>query len=196
MFGKLAAGVGLALACLAAPAEPAPGSGPTPAGVRPAETRTAKPAGPGTAALLSNGGLVLPIVASTMVRNENADARRGRQLALVGLGVVVGPALGYWYGGVPRPGTRGMIGRLACAAVASAGCLYLEHTEELDVLTLGVGVAGLAGAGAAGVWALWDAASVAPRVEARNRRLRSVSWSVDPPVSASGTPALALSVRF
>lgn len=56
---------------------------------------------------------------------------------------------------------------------------------------LGIGAAAL-GSG----WALWDAATVAPRVERQNAEVRAVSWQVGAGVTPSGAPALAVTAGF
>lgn len=164
--------------------------------VHPSIGRTGGRASPGVAAILSHAGIVLPIIVSSRIRNENSDDRRDRQAALVGLGIVVGPAIGYWYGGVPARGTRGAAGRMVCALVAGSSYYYLDSANEPDLGTVGFVVLGLAATGTAGVWALWDAATVAPRVEARNRQVRAVSWGVVPAVTPSGSPGVAVAARF
>lgn len=151
---------------------------------------------PGVATLLSHGGMVLPIAVSALIRDENSDDRRNKQLALVGLGVTIGPALGYWYGDLPGRGTRGAVGRLACVAVAGGAYLYLHRVSEPSLSMYGIALVGLGAAGTAGVWALWDAATVAPRVAARNREAGAVSWGVVPAVTPSGAPGLAVAARF
>lgn len=167
--------------------------------IHPSAGMEVKRPSPGTAAILSHAGLVFPIVASTLIRSENSEERTDLQIATVGIGVAIGPALGYWYGDLASRGSRGALGRLACVA-AVFGTLstvrYLEDSvlgaDDLSLMLIGAGAAG-----AAGSWALWDAANVAPRVEARNREARAVSWDVVPALSpGSGASAVAIAARF
>ena len=174
-----------------------PDSSSAPQLVHPSMGTTVKRPSPGVAAVLSHGSLVLPIAASALIRDERSSDRRNKQIGLISLGIVVGPAVGYWYGDVARAGNRGALGRLALAA--GFGVCYAatqDGSSDFNWGTIGLAGAGVACAGAAGVWALWDAANVAPRVEARNREVRATSWNLGPAVAPSGAPALALTARF
>lgn len=184
---------------LATAAESDSGAVASPRLVHPSMGTEVKRPSPGVAALLSHAGLVIPIVASTAIRDEHGATRSLKQSALVATGIVVGPAFGYWYGDVGSRSTRGLVGRTACAGVFFGTWAVADEysSGDFDVATLGMFGVMCASAAVGGVWAIWDAANVGPRVNARNREVRAVSWGVGGAItSSSHVPALAITARF
>jgi hypothetical protein len=154
---------------------------------------------PGVATLLSHGAMIVPIVASAAVRDEHRETRTLKQSAVVAVGLVVGPTTGYWYGDVAAKGQRGLLGRLALAGVFYGTWAAADAYSSGDFDWGSIGLFGVmvGSAGTAGVWALWDAARVAPIVEAHNLEVRGTSWRVEPAIApASGAPGVALTARF
>jgi hypothetical protein len=95
--------------------------------VNPLDTLTFKFKSPGTAGALSLWSTLVPVAAgSAWASNSRMGAA---QLALIGSGIVIGPSVGYFYGGCSRKGLSGTIKRMAVAAFTA---VVFESTREKE----------------------------------------------------------------
>lgn len=148
---------------------------------------------PGGATALSFAGTLVPIV---MLANwGNPDHENERPALAAGLTLaVLGPGLGYWYGGVPGEALPGQLLRAGSLGLA-AFTVYGPWTgTESDVggavSTLVISSIVFAGA------TLYDLGNTVPAVERSNEQRRAAAMAVGVRPLPGGRPALALTVRF
>lgn len=161
---------------------------------------------PGAAFRMSLAGTLVPFLGAVLftgnTNDENADSPSPAAGVLATGGMVLGPALGYFYGGCTRRGLVGIGIRTGLLAVAA----YAASKAEWPTIgVLGPGEEGNAAAGitilaatALAVSAVVDLARVSGTVRRENDRRAYAATMVAPTVRAlkSGGVAVGLRVGF
>jgi hypothetical protein len=147
-------------------------------------------ASPVRAMLLSTAATALPVVAGILVSSKGHLHAAGA--GLVGAGILIGPATGYFDAGLAARGTRGLLIRSGIAAasfVVAAVVLPMQDGELEDA----AGAAGVLYAGAAftTVVAIADCAMAGPAVSHASRL--AVEPMLDP---IRGGGGVRVGVRF
>lgn len=184
-----------------APAGASPGAAPAPDERRP---------DPHVATSLASNWTVLPVAAGTGLllaarsANERTGASRGAGiLAAAGagvalFGVVVGPSVGYDYGGIPARGTGGLLLRAGTIVLPATLLATSQGVRDDGDTALAIVVGGVAGFCVASLEAVYDIGVVGDRVRANNESLaHPTSVQLGPAASpASHAPGMALTLRF
>jgi hypothetical protein len=173
-------------AAAAGDAAPAPSSPDSSAAVTPPHLPS-----PNVAALLSTLAVAVPLIASTQVaKDADSETRNRAQIALVATAIVVGPVVGYVYGGCEQRGFAGLGLRAAGAGVIAALAVSASSAGEggaTAIFPAGIVAAVVVGS------AIWDMATVDDKVAKRNRTVTVSLRSGTAPFS--GAPALVLDLR-
>lgn len=161
---------------------------------------------PGKAQALSSLSTAVPVFAgSVWAINSGMGAA---QIALIGSGIVVGPSVGYFYGGCSKKGISGAIIRLgtgAFTAFAVGSIKDKERNENAGLLDFDMGpiiryAVGVVGCSVVLIQAVSDMARVRSAVEERNESLacqNGIKVSLSPIFFAdSGAGGLELQVTF
>ena len=149
---------------------------------------------PGGATALSFAGIVVPNV--MLAKGGNPDHENERPVLAAGLTLaVLGPGLGYLYGGVPGEALPGQLLRAGSLGLAAFTVYGPWTNTESDVggavSTLVISSIIFAGA------TLYDLGNVGHAVERGNDRQRAAATAaIGMRPLPSGRPALALTVRF
>lgn len=148
---------------------------------------------PGGATALSFAGTLVPIV---MLANwGNPDLENERPVLAAGLTLaVLGPGLGYFYGGVPGEALPGQLlraGSLGLAAFTVYGP-WIDSESDVGGALGTLVISSIVFAGAT----LYDLGHTMPAVEQANEQRRAAAVAVGVRPVAGGRPALALTVRF
>ena len=148
---------------------------------------------PGGATALGVAGTAVPIV---MLANwGNPEHESEGPVIVAGLTLaVLGPGLGYFYGGVPGEALPGQLIRAGSLGLAAFTVLGPWTDTESDVggavSTLVISSILFAGA------TLYDLGHTLPAVERANEQRRAAAMAVGVRPLPGGAPALALTVRF
>lgn len=148
---------------------------------------------PGGASALSFASTLVPIV--MLAKSGNPDHENERPVLAAGLALaVLGPGLGYFYGGVPGEALPGQLlraGSLGLAAFTVYGPWYESEADVGGAVSTLV-ISSIVFAGAT----LYDLGNTMPAVERANERRRAAAMSVGLRPPRGRPPALALTVRF
>jgi hypothetical protein len=118
---------------------------------------------PSTAIWLSLGATLVPVGAAVAV---NANSSSGLDNDLFFSGLVIGPAAGFWHGGVSGRAWPGLLirgGGLAIYSIATSGCN--GNCSQTDQIVRGSGIAIIVAS------AIYDIATVGKKVRANNSAL-------------------------
>jgi hypothetical protein len=155
---------------------------------------TFQPKSAGAALRCSLFGTVVPVatgIATIAMADKVQLITRG--MLLVGSGIVVGPSVGYFYGGCGGRGGTGIAIRLGLGALTS-GVMAVGASPSNEGFLLG---ALLVGSGLATIHAIYDVAKVKSTVRKHNERLQARSLGVVPTyLPDSDAPGLALQLTF
>ena len=125
---------------------------------------------------------VIPTTVGVIVGgNDNIVAAN----ILVGTGILLGPATGYFYGGCAGRGAKGILIRAVTGGVAAAIAISVANSsdkKDFSDLTYGMAAIGIGGLGAAVVTyeIIYDIAHVRSEVRARNDKIGIPSFSLTP----------------
>lgn len=147
---------------------------------------------PGVAAALSMMGTAVPIV---MLANWGDPDQDDRTLISAGVTLaVLGPGLGYFYGGVPGDASPGQLlraGSLGLAALTVYGP-WMDSESDVGGAVSTLVISSIVFAGST----LYDLGNTPPAVARANQRRREAAMAVGVRPLPGGPPALALTVRF
>lgn len=149
-------------------------------------------ASPLRATLLSLGATAVPIATGAILTGNTSHNLEGG--ILIGAGVLLGPAVGYFDAGLRGRGTTGLLLRFGVTTVSfGAATIVASSTRGGDIEDLaGAYILVLGGAALTTVLAAADCALVGSDVA----RAKKASVSLAPAVTAPGAPGVALTVRF
>lgn len=134
------------------------------------KVRGPKPKSEKLAFLLSLAGTAVPVAAAFLLARDSE--LWGHMIIGGGL---LGPSLGYFYGGIPGRGGVGIGVRGLFLFLATVGAIgnYLSGEEQGLILAYAAGIGGLASA-------IYDIISVGPAVRKRNKELRETAFFISP----------------
>lgn len=155
---------------------------------------------PQSAAWLSLAGTLVPLVGGIQLGKAGgtgAEIAGGAAIA----GVLVGPSLGYFYGGCSRRGITGIAVRAGLSVVGLAAASQAEWPSLLDSDDKGNAAAGIVVLAVTGVFVdmVIDLVRVSGTVRRENDRRRFERPAVMPTaraISGSTVPALGITVSF
>lgn len=126
---------------------------------------------PSSATWMAVGFTVVPVAIDLLVNSS------GNGGGLATLGLVVGPASGFWYGGVGGKAWKGLFirtGGLLVAVIGAAGCVYSAALDSSGC-TSGENAFMIAGAAIVVGSAIYDIATVGNKVREHNtQRVRAM----------------------
>lgn len=157
---------------------------------------TLQPRSEATALRYSLFGTVTPVATGFAVRG-------GSGIQLIATGVLIGPSLGYFYGGCTVRGIKGIgirVGLVALTAVAADAAARSSSGGSSGSFLEGVGAVlgvALVGSCVITIHAVYDIAKVKSKVRKHNEKLRARSLGIVPTYSPnSDAPGLALQLTF
>jgi|KBSSwiStaDraftv2_1062776.scaffolds.fasta_scaffold1093266_2 hypothetical protein len=143
---------------------------------------------PGMAMALSMGATLIPIGAALTTGH-------GAAYTAAGVGILVGPSFGYFYGDCAGRGITGIMIRGGATAVGWGVALAAGQYGDIDNVPPGYFYAVLGAAILIGADALYDMGAVGEKVRQRNQVRRSLSLEPTLRMAADGTPMVGVTLR-
>ena len=156
---------------------------------------TFQPKSEGAASAWSLLGTAIPVATGIAMAHNHELVTPG--VLLVASGIIVGPSLGYFYGGCGNRGGTGIAIRLGLGTLTFGGMVIgASSSSGWDGLGIAVGVF-LAGSGVITIHALYDIAKVESTVRKHNQKMQARSLGIVPTYSPDSDAAgLALQMTF